>query len=72
MTDNPKIHLLREMYEQGDITCELFEARLITLGVDPVGVFDQRGQQVGTQYNVKGNVYNGPVAAKPPCCVIWR
>jgi hypothetical protein len=51
MADNQAVQLLREMFEKGEITAEVFEKRLAALGPDPASNFDQREQRVDTQYN---------------------
>ncbi len=49
MADNPTIKLLQEMYEQGEITKETFEARIQALGIAPATIFDQQQQALAEQ-----------------------
>jgi len=52
---------LRQLYEHGVLTEELFRAALTGLGVRPEAVFGQQGQRVGTQVNVAGDYVVQPV-----------
>ena len=46
---------LRQLYEQGVLTEELYRAALAGLGVEPAATFDLRGQRFEQQVNVAGN-----------------
>ena len=46
---------LRQLYEQGVLSAELYRAALAGLGLRPESVFGQQGQRVGMQVNVAGD-----------------
>jgi hypothetical protein len=46
---------LRQLYEQGVLSAELYRAALAGLGLRPESVFSQQGQRVGAQLNVAGD-----------------
>jgi len=46
---------LRQLYEQGVLSADLYRAALAGLGVWPAAVFGQQGQRVGMQVNVAGD-----------------
>ena len=56
------LDLLQQLYEDGVIPESDYRTRLVSLGVDPATVFDQRGQRVGKQIIVGRDYY----AATPP------
>ena len=47
-----QLDLLRRLYEQGVLSEEAYRAQLEELGVDSSGLFDLRGQHVGSQFNI--------------------
>jgi len=49
---NVQLARLRQLYEQGVLSAELYRAALAGLGLRPESVFGQQGQRVGMQVNV--------------------